>query len=227
MSDLAHLIRSLAIIDLDDEPTTEEITQTIGDLLARNSRDRIALSVLCGALCLIKNMKPVKITEYLIRTFPDFANEAGWVSRLCRAGVILLEYPELKDQGVDRICILRRLPQRYHSQVFLSGVLPNGIPFRELEREALRAEINKYAERQRLLPDELLDRKIKRELITFANVFPHLLDQVSLSPQYENLRIMLSSWHEMLIQKIQESGPKIRETIYISASSQVNRAVSA
>jgi hypothetical protein len=227
MPDIVTLINRLAIFDLSQEPTTEEITQTIGDLLVRNSRDRIALAVLCGALCLLKKMKPARVTEYLIQAYPDFANEAGWVSRLCRAGIILLEYPELKDQGVDRICILKRLPQRFYAEVFLSGVLPNGISFRELDREALRSEVNKFASEKRPAIQEPLDRKIKRELISLANIFPNLLDQVSLAPQYDDLRLLLTSWHELLIEKLQEYGPRVRQTIYISSSSQVNRATHA
>lgn len=214
-------------LGFDGNLTAEEITTRLGELLGRASRDRIAIAVLCGTLCRLKNMRAARIAGYLAEHFPEHANDLGWVSRLCRAGILLLDYPELKDQSIDRICILRRLPKKFHVTTFHSGRLPNGSLIRDLDREQLRAEINEISLPRPVPPVEIVERKVKRELIAFANSIPDLLDQLSPIPEYSGLRLLMNQWHKELVQALQQSGPKVRETIYVSPSRSINRAVGA
>jgi len=174
----------------------------------------------------MKRIGAVKVTQFLADNFPDYASEFGWVSRLCRAGLVLIDYPQLNDQSIDRICILRRLPKQHHAEAFTTGRLPNGQLFRDLDREQLRAEIRNLSALKTAPAIESVERKVKRELLAFTNSIPSLVDHLAAMPEYTELRRLMDDWHRELVTVLQSSGPKIRETIYVSPNSNVSRAIS-
>jgi hypothetical protein len=172
----------------------------------------------------MKGIGAARVNQLLVRKFPDYAAEFGWVSRLCRAGLLLIDHPQLSDQSIDRICILRRLPRHHHAEVFTTGRLPNGVRFRELDREQLRFEINRLSKPKPIPPVESIEWRVKRELIAFANSIPDLVDQLAVMPEYQDLCRSIDQWHKELVNTIQRQGPKLRETIYVSPSNTRNVA---
>jgi hypothetical protein len=111
--------------------------------LCRYSRSRVLLAKLCAHLQRLTGIEPSRLAVALAAATPDLVKSLSWITKLCKAGAVLLDWPQVGDiQNIGILATLNRVPKKLKEQVFESGQLPDGRDFRELDAKELSGAID-------------------------------------------------------------------------------------
>ena len=225
--EVTDFTKSLGRILPKDEVSLQVAT-ALEQTLRAHSSNRMLLAKLCAFIQMLTKKGPTEIGVCLYSAAPDLARSVSEISKLVKAGDVLLKWPVLGDiENPDKLATLRRVPNKLKESIFTSGRFPDGTIIRDLTCSELRAAVNA------LMPGNSKDqaimeapvRKAKRELIRLANIISSISDELLAIPELALAKEQLDEWHGKLLKMLCSNPERVRETIVIRPSSDVNRAI--
>lgn len=208
-----------------DQKMTIKAAVAFDRVLHQHNQSRLLLAQLCAHLQRLTGLKTSKIGMCLASASPHLVKSAGWVSRLTKAGNVLLNWPVLGDiESTDKLATLNRVPKNLQEQIFTSGLLPDGRSFRQLGKDELAAAVNALRSKKPM-PVESAKHKAKSELVRLANVISEVADSLSTFPELNETLHKLEDWYAQLLLLLQDNGAFVRRPIIVHPTDGSCRAV--
>jgi hypothetical protein len=188
--------------------------------------NRMLLAKLCGLLKQITDKGPTEIAMVLLLAAPDMGRSVSEVSKLIKAGEVLLKWPMLSDiENPDKLAILKRVPGQLKAQIFESGQFPDGTPVRGLSCTELRVSVNALRTGQSTQPQLDSPEQVAKGLVKLANAMGGLSELMLGIPELQGMKRKIDQWQSELIKSLTPGPQRAKPTIFISQSTNTNRAV--
>ena len=191
------------------KPEVDELSKRLviafGKVSAADAANKVLLAKICGYLRRSSGLKVHEIGQWLEQASEKFDLSFGWICRLVKAGELLIDFPVLEDQGIDRLCTLRRIPRKLQPEVFSSGLLPGGQAFRELDREALVAAVNAFRSQNPGPRPAIPTVKARQEVTKLVAGLGELVTELSRLERFPQIQEQLGQWQKQLAQMLEQA----------------------